>query len=189
MSAAAVVLPQLFLPQPVSIQPVSIQQVPPQQVPIEQVPVRTVLPFVWAFARREAAPEAPGSALEPQMDLYRKYTEALLRRYVRLSMEAGRVPSLLGRELFRGKVTNYRVGAFDDVVIFVHDVERCIQQLTPEQQDLITRIGLQQFTAIETAELLALPPKLVIYRYGKALDLLTTIFLDVGMLEPQKCCQ
>jgi len=32
-------------------------------------------------------------------------------------MEAGRAPSLLGREMFRGKVTSYRVHSFEDVVI------------------------------------------------------------------------
>jgi hypothetical protein len=35
-----------------------------------------------------------------------------------------RAPSLLGREMFRGNVTNYSVQGFDDVVIFVHGVWR-----------------------------------------------------------------
>ena len=66
------------------------------------------------------------------MAFYRKYTEGLLRRYVRLSMEAGRAPSLLGREMFRGNVTNYSVQGFDDVVIFVHDVESCVRSSTKD---------------------------------------------------------
>ena len=37
-------------------------------------------------------------------------------------MEAGRTPSLLGKEMFRAKVTNVVVRSFEDVVIFVHDV-------------------------------------------------------------------
>lgn len=32
-------------------------------------------------------------------------------------MEAGKAPSLLGKDLFRANVTNYNVEAFDDVVI------------------------------------------------------------------------
>ena len=37
-------------------------------------------------------PKAP----EPQLAFYRKYTEAMLRRYLTMSMEAGRVPSRAG---------------------------------------------------------------------------------------------
>src|SRR5881396_3326590 len=58
-----------------------------------------------------------------EMWLYRERTLALLRRYLRISIEVGRLPSLLGRELFRSKVTSYRMGSFEDGVIFVHDVE------------------------------------------------------------------
>ncbi|MDP9052084.1 MAG: hypothetical protein M3O31_15390 [Acidobacteriota bacterium] len=147
-----------------------------------------ILPFVWAIgADLPVMPEAPdlsNKPLEPHMAFYRKYTEAMLRRYVRLSMEAGKVPSLLGQEMFRGKVTNCRVGNFDDVVIFLHDVERCLQKLDPEQQDLISRVGLQQYTIAETATLLSLPPRSIVRRYGQALDRLTRIFLSVEMLEP-----
>ena len=59
---------------------------------------------------------------QPRVDLtlYRKYTEAVVRRYGLLSLEAGRVPSLIGRELFRGKVSSYKVQSFEDVVIFCH---------------------------------------------------------------------
>jgi|HubBroStandDraft_4_1064222.scaffolds.fasta_scaffold309157_1 hypothetical protein len=69
--------------------------------------------------------------IEPGLAFYRKYTEGMLRRYMEMSMQSGRVPSLLGRELFRGKVTSCRVQGFDDVVIFVHDVGRCLEQLDP----------------------------------------------------------
>src|ERR1700722_8152629 len=117
-----------------------------------------ILPVVWATAAGAVKPvakepevlehqtqteqigtEQPRTA--PEVAFYRKYTEGLLRRYVRLSMEAGRAPSLLGREMFRGKVTNYRVHGFDDVVIFVHDVETCLAKLDEGQEHLIKRIA------------------------------------------------
>jgi hypothetical protein len=152
-----------------------------------------VLPFVWAtkmfYAGALQPAEARQTVVPPEMAFYRKYTEGMLRRYVRLSMEAGRVPSLLGQEMFRGKVTNYRVGNFDDVVIFLHDVEKCLEKLDEEQQHLISRIALQQYTLGETAELMGLKPRTVVRRYSQALDRLTRIFLSVQMLEPQKCCQ
>ena len=120
------------------------------------------------------------------MAFYRKYTEGMLRRYVCMSMEAGKVPSLLGKEMFRGKVTSYRVQSFDDVVIFIHDVERCLEQLEEEQQQLIARIALQQYTLGETAKMMGLAPRTAIRRYGLALDRLTRIFLHAEMLEPLK---
>jgi hypothetical protein len=144
-----------------------------------------VLPFVWAVANlrpdRRPAAEPEENPLAPQMAFYRKYTEAMLQRYVRMSMEAGKAPSLLGQEMFRGRVTSYRVRSFEDVVIFLHDVEKSLEKLDLEQQDLIWRIGLQV--------LLGLPPRTVVRRYGMAIDRLTRIFLSVQMLEPLQSCQ
>jgi len=152
-----------------------------------------VLPFVWAFAQDRAvsqpAPQTNRRPPEPQVAFYRKYTEAMLRRYVRMSMEAGKVPSLLGREMFRAKVTSYRVESFEDVVIFIHDIERCLEQLEKEEQRLIARISLEEYTLLEAATMLGLPPRTAVRRYCRALDRLTTIFLNTRMLEPLKYCQ
>ena len=107
----------------------------------------------------------------------------MLRRYGVLSMESGRVPSLLGREMFRGKVTSYRMHGFDDVVIFVHDVEQCLRLLTPDQQRLIQRIGVQEYTFAEAAGMLHLSLRSVQRRYYDAVDELTGIFLERRLLE------
>lgn len=152
-----------------------------------------VLPFVWALAERRPVP-APRPVHDrkepqPQVAFYRKYTEAMLRRYVRMSMEAGRVPSLLGKEMFRAKVTSYRVESFEDVVIFIYDIERCLERLAPEQQRLIARISLEEYTLLEAAAMLSLAPRTAIRRYWRALDRLTGIFLETRMLEPLKYCQ
>jgi hypothetical protein len=156
-----------------------------------------ILPMVWATASAPA--KSSEKLLEvveqiqtepirtaPEVAFYRKYTEGLLRRCMRLSMEAGRAPSFLGREMFRGNVTNYTVRGFDDVVIFVHDVESCVKMLDNEQQHLIRRIALQEFTLEETASLLDIPALKVLRRYWRALDALTEIFLERKLLEPSK---
>jgi hypothetical protein len=155
---------------------------------------------VWAVADRVAAaeqvaevpeevmPEADG---KPKVELafYRKYTEALLRRYLRLSIQAGRVPSLLGRELFRGHVTSYKVHSFEDVVVFCFDVEKRLGRLTVMDQQLIKRIALQEYTQGEAAGMLGLSLRNCIRQYGYALDVLTEMFLEARMLEPLKSCQ
>ena len=76
--------------------------------------------------------------------LYRSRTAALLRRYLRFSIEVGRLPSILGRELFRSKVTSYRLASFEDAVIFVYDVERALNQLNTFGQLLIATIIFQE---------------------------------------------
>jgi predicted DNA-binding protein (UPF0251 family) len=153
-----------------------------------------VMPSVWAGQMLQRKPwnfhhdEEPAAAIEPELAFYRKYTQGMLRRYMRLSMEAGRVPSLIGQEMFRGKVTSYRVRSFEDVVIFVYDVEKCLKKLDAPAQELIARIGLQEYTQGETAELLGVSLRTVVRHYADALDKLTGIFLEAKMLEPNKDC-
>jgi hypothetical protein len=153
-----------------------------------------MLPRVWAVAERVAAaqPEmTPETSKEPKVELafYRKYTEGMLRRYLRLSMQSGRVPSLLGRELFRGNVTSYRVHGFEDAVIFCFDVEKRLGRLQVMDQQLIKRIALQEYTQGEAAGMLGLSLRNCIRQYGNALDQLTELFLEARMLEPLKSCQ
>jgi hypothetical protein len=83
------------------------------------------------------------------------------------------------------------VHGFDDVVIFVHDVEQCIRQLSPEQQRLLIRIGVQEYTVAETAEMLQLSLRSTERRYTDAVDELTAVFLKRRLLEriPTDPCQ
>jgi hypothetical protein len=76
----------------------------------------------------------------PEISLYRGRTVGLLRRYFRMSMELGRMPSVISRDFFRAKVTSYRMTSFEDVVILVHDVERCLQRLDEASQQAIARV-------------------------------------------------
>jgi predicted DNA-binding protein (UPF0251 family) len=152
-----------------------------------------ILPVVWATCEEVQRAADTTSAKPVEIDsglaFYRKYTEALLRRYVKMAMESGRTPSLLGREMFRGNVTHYRVRSFDDVVIFVYDVERCLEKLDQDDQNAIERIAMQEYTHGEAAELLGIPVRTLIRRYERALDALTKTFLERRILEPQYQCQ
>jgi hypothetical protein len=122
------------------------------------------------------------SGHDPDLWLYRERTLGILRRYQRLSVEVGRLPSLLGREFFRIRVTSYHVGTFEDAVIFVHDVARGLQQLGGFEHKLIARIALQDYTQNETARLLGCWRRTVGRRFPEALDQLTDIFLEAGLL-------
>src|SRR5690348_18207371 len=65
-----------------------------------------------------------GSDLDPGLWIYRQRTAGLLHRYLRLSLEVGRLPSVLGREFFGARFTGLRKVSFEDAVIFVHGLER-----------------------------------------------------------------
>lgn len=121
---------------------------------------------------------------DPDLWLYRDRTVALLRRYLRLSVEVGRLPSLLGREFFRTRVTSYRTSTFEDVVIFVHDVERSLEKLHKFDQELLARMVLQEYSQDETAQLMGCWRRTVGRRYPEAVDELSRIFLKGGLLNP-----
>jgi len=118
----------------------------------------------------------------PDLWLYRKRTVGLLRRYMRFSLETGRLPSLVGREFFRAKVTYYRATTFEDRVIFVRDVERSLARLEYWDQQLIVRIILQEHGQEQTARILQCNRKTVQRRLPLVLDLLSEDFLKVGLL-------
>ena len=114
---------------------------------------------------------------------YRRYTELLLRRYMQVSMRMGRVPSVLGNCMFRGKVSSYRVSSFEDAVIFVYDVEKCLRQLDASDLELVSRVALQEYTQAEAADLTGQSLRTVVRKYGEAVDRLTEVFLDKDLLE------
>jgi DNA-directed RNA polymerase specialized sigma24 family protein len=119
---------------------------------------------------------------DPDAWLYRERTVALLRRFLKISIEVGRLPSLLGRELFRSKVTSYRMSSFEDGVIFVHDVERALDRLGEFQRQLIGTIIFQEYTQEEAAQILHCARRTVCREYPAALDRMSEIFLAGGLL-------
>jgi hypothetical protein len=127
----------------------------------------------------------PGAARETAVELafYRKYTEGMLRRYLYRSMEIGRVPTLLGDFSFRGRATHKKGYTFEDSVIFVHDVERCLTRLNAVERELVKRLALQEYTLAETAALTGMSIRTVGRRYADALDRLTEVFLRLKLMQ------
>jgi hypothetical protein len=116
--------------------------------------------------------------------LYRERTLALLYRYFRLSLEYGRLPSLLGREFFRTRVTSYHMITFEDGVIFVHDMEGCLERLRPRSRRIIARMVFQEYTQEEMAHMLRCTRQTVATRLLEALDELSAVLLGCGLLFP-----
>src|ERR1700676_4705655 len=144
--------------------------------------------------------EQPPSVLfgETEMEMwpYRRRTIALLRRYARGSVEVGRLPSLLGREFFRTRVTSYTMRNFEDVVIFVTDMEQAIAKLDVFDQKLLAINILEEYTLREVARLIACTQRTAERSLQDAMDQLSRVLLASGLLEElpltsngQICCQ
>jgi hypothetical protein len=127
---------------------------------------------------------------DPDLWLYRERTVALLKRYLQSSIEIGRLPSLLGRELFRSKVTAYHMSSFEDGVIFVHDVEHVLDQLNDFAKQLISVIIFQDYTRDEAADVLHCGRRTVCREFSLALDRVSELFLAGGLLNrlPDPTC-
>jgi hypothetical protein len=154
----------------------------------------TSLNFAECAEDRATAPENTATAAtaelvteelrrEQERRTYRGRTVAMLRRYMRYSIETGRLPSLLGREFFCAKVTSYTVVTFEDRVIFVHDMETCLERLDEFSRQLIARHILQEHDQEETARLLHCNEKTVRRLIPLALDLMSEILLERGLME------
>lgn len=142
-----------------------------------------MLPYVWAES--SISDPEPISVSEPAggIAFYRRRTELLLRRYMLVSLQTGRVPSVIGNCVFRGKATSYRMHSFEDAIIFLFDIEKCLKRIDPIGRELIARIALQEYTQEETAELIGQSLSSVKRKYADVLDELSNIFLDLELLK------
>jgi Sigma-70, region 4 len=114
---------------------------------------------------------------------YRRRSTALLRRYARASVEVGRLPSLLGREFFRTRVTSYTMRNFEDVVIFVTDMEQAIAKLDVFDQKVLAMNILEEYTIPEVARQLGCTQRTAERSLQDALDQLSRVLLASGLLE------
>jgi DNA-directed RNA polymerase specialized sigma24 family protein len=106
----------------------------------------------------------------------------MLRRYLYASMQVGRAPSILGDPVARGWASSRPVRTFEDAVIFVLDVEKCLDQLGSLDRQMLSRIVLQEYTQTEAATLLGMSVRTISYKFPQALDRLTEKLLETGLL-------
>lgn len=118
----------------------------------------------------------------PDLWQYRRRTVGLLRRYLRFSLETGRLPSVMGREFFRAKMTSYSGSTFEDRVIFVRDVEMCLDRLKHWDRQLVARVILQEHDQFDAARMLHCGRATLQRRLYVVLDLLSEDFLRVRLL-------
>jgi DNA-directed RNA polymerase specialized sigma24 family protein len=97
-------------------------------------------------------------------------------------MQVGRAPSILGDPVSRGWASSRPIRTFEDAVIFVLDLERCLDQLGSLDRQMLSRIVLQEYTQAEAAMLLGMSVRAISYKFPEALDRLTEKLLASGLL-------
>jgi hypothetical protein len=142
------------------------------------------LPCIIGTATAVAEAELPVGRPKPiaGFAFHRKHTVELLRRYAQLSMQLGQPQSALGKIVLRGRVSSYRLRTFEDGLIFVLDVEKCIQQLDPTSRRIVGHVAVEDYTMMEAVTLTGQGLRTVARIYGEAMDRLTDLFLRFGLL-------
>ena len=128
------------------------------------------------------AVKAPSTGPVISLGFYRKHTESLLRRYLYASMQVGRAPNIRGDPIARGWCSSRPIRTFEDAVIFVLDVEKCLNQLGSLDRMMLSRIILQEYTQAEAASLLGMAVRTISYKFPQAIDRLTEKLLESGLL-------
>jgi len=127
-------------------------------------------------------PQKIVTCTRPDALFYRSQPLAIVRHFFEISCQIGRLPSILGRELFRAKVSHHGVPSFEEQVVFVHDVERALARLNPQNREVVSLVGLYQYSLAEVATLLRRHRSTVIERFTDGIDTLAQMLLASGML-------
>jgi sigma-70-like protein len=122
----------------------------------------------------------------PETLCFRGQTLAIMRHFFELSCQVGRLPSLLGREFFRAKVSHHAIPSFEEQAVFVRDVELCLARLRDDHAEMITLIGLYDFSRDEIAGMLGCSRTWVQQQVAQAVDALSEIFLQAGLLREDR---
>lgn len=117
---------------------------------------------------------------------FRGQTIAIVRHFFEIASQIGRLPSILGREFFRAKVTHHAVPSFEEQAVFVHDVERAIRQLSDADGEVVALVGLFQYSMEDVAKLLGCSRSWVAKRYVRSIDRLAERFLETGLLRDDR---
>jgi hypothetical protein len=113
---------------------------------------------------------------------YRPYTRALLRRYFRVALDIGRLPSVLGGLCFRARVSSYPLRTFEDAVIFVHDIETAFERIERRHMEIIAGVLMLDYSLPEAALRMGITLQRAERTYISALDTLSAVLLGAGLL-------
>ena len=117
---------------------------------------------------------------------FRGQTLAIIRHFFEIASQIGRLPSILGREFFRARVSHHAIPSFEDQAVFVHDVETTQGRLNDDDAEMIAMVGLFQYSLDEVATLLGRSRSYAVEHFSDAVDRLAELFLAAGLLREDR---
>jgi len=113
---------------------------------------------------------------------FRGQTLAIVRHFFEIASQIGRLPSILGREFFRAKVSHHAIPSFEEQAVFVHDVERALGRLNQQDGELVALVGLFHYSLDDVATMLGRSRSFVAQHFADSIDQLAEVFLETGLL-------
>ncbi|HVP49944.1 MAG TPA: hypothetical protein VMT56_01850 [Candidatus Bathyarchaeia archaeon] len=117
---------------------------------------------------------------------FRSQALAIVRHFFEIATQVGRLPSIMGREFFRAKVSHHRIPSFEEQAVFVHDVELALSRLNESDAEVIALVGLFQYSLTDVATMLGRSRSGVAARFADSLDHLAETFLEFGLLHEDR---
>jgi DNA-directed RNA polymerase specialized sigma24 family protein len=112
----------------------------------------------------------------------RAHTHGLLRRFLYTAIQPCRIGSTLHAVRDHGWVSSRTITTFEDAMIFVHDMERCLDALPSLDRDILTRVVIQEHTHEDAAVLLGMSTRALSYKLPAAMDRLTAKLIEAELL-------
>ena len=134
--------------------------------------------------RRSRAQDEPKDYDNTRADalFFRGQTLAIVRHFYEIASQIGRLPSILGREFFRAKVSHHAIPSFEEQAVFVHDVEAALGRLHEQDAEVIALVGLFQYSLDDVAAMLGRSRSGVARRFADSIDRLAELFLAAGLI-------
>ncbi len=117
---------------------------------------------------------------------FRAQTFAIIRHFYEIASQIGRLPSILGREFFRAKVSHHAIPSFEEQAVFVHDVEHALAGLNEQDGEMVALVGLFHYTLDDVAAMLGRSRSFVAQHFADAIDQLAEVFLETGLLRENR---
>jgi DNA-directed RNA polymerase specialized sigma24 family protein len=153
---------------------------------ISQIASRKAQLLLLQAAAPAPAEELPALDPQPEMVCFRGQALAIVRHFFEISSQFGRLPSLLGREFFRARVSHHSIPSFEEQIVFICDVELCLGRLSRLHAEVITLAGLYHFSHEEVADMLHCSRTLIDNYFTDALDTLSEHFLRAALLRSDR---
>ena len=143
-------------------------------------------PKIECIGRKKRTETEHWESERTDLQFFRSQTIGIVRHFFEIASQIGRMPSILGREFFRARVSHHAIPSFEEQAVFVHDVERALSKLNETDAEVLALVGLFQFTLDDVATILGRSPSGVAKRYHKSIDHLAEIFLESRLLRESR---